>query len=48
VRCGTIGPCLGRTIGFDQLPQAHAAMARGEEVFGNVVALVGTAKFTKG
>jgi crotonyl-CoA carboxylase/reductase len=41
VCAGTIDPCLGKVIAFDELPQAHAAMGRGEEVFGNVVALVG-------
>jgi crotonyl-CoA carboxylase/reductase len=41
VHAGTIDPCLGRTIEFDQLPEAHAAMGRGEEVYGNVVARVG-------
>ena len=43
VRAGEISPCLGRTVRFDQLPQAHAAMGRGEQVFGNVVGLVGAA-----
>ena len=38
---GKIDPCLGRVIGFDEIPEAHAAMGRGENVFGNVVALVG-------
>lgn len=41
VRAGQIDPCLGRTIAFRDIGQAHAAMGRGEEVFGNVVALVG-------
>ncbi len=36
-----IDPCLGRVIAFEELPQAHATMGRGENVFGNVVALVG-------
>lgn len=36
-----IDPCLGRVIAFDELPQAHDIMGRGENVFGNVVALVG-------
>ncbi len=40
VRGGEIDPCLGKTVAFDQLPEVHAAMGRGEEVFGNVVALV--------
>jgi crotonyl-CoA carboxylase/reductase len=43
IRDGAIDPCLGRVIGFDELPAAHAAMGAGEEVFGNVVALVGAA-----
>jgi crotonyl-CoA carboxylase/reductase len=38
---GAIDPCLGRVISFEDLPQAHAAMGRGEDVRGNVVALVG-------
>lgn len=41
VRAGTIDPCLGRVISFSDLPGAHAAMGRGEDVFGNVVALLG-------
>ena len=44
VRAGKVDPCLGRTIRFDQLPGAHAAMGRGEDVFGNVVALVGASE----
>ena len=39
---------IGRTIAFHELPEAHAAMARGEEVFGNVVALVGAADEAQG
>ena len=38
---GRIDPVLGKPIAFDDLPAAHAAMGRGEDVFGNVVALVG-------
>jgi crotonyl-CoA carboxylase/reductase len=38
---GVINPCLGRVIGFEDLPRAHAQMGRGENVFGNVVALIG-------
>ena len=38
---GRIDPCLGRTISFDEIGAAHAAMGRGEEVFGNVSALIG-------
>jgi crotonyl-CoA carboxylase/reductase len=41
VRDGKIDPCLGRTIAFTELPAAHAAMGRGDDVFGNVVALLG-------
>lgn len=41
VRDDVIDPCLGRVITFEGLPGAHAAMGRGEEVFGNVVALIG-------
>ncbi len=44
VRAGKIDPCLGRVISFDEIGQAHAAMGRGEDVFGNVVALVGAAE----
>jgi crotonyl-CoA carboxylase/reductase len=40
---GVIDPCLGRVIGFEDLPRAHAEMGRGENVFGNVVALIGAA-----
>lgn len=38
---GSIDPCLGRIIAFDEIGLAHAQMARGEDVFGNTVALVG-------
>ena len=41
VVAGQIDPALGRTIKFDEIPAAHAAMGRGEEVFGNISALVG-------
>jgi crotonyl-CoA carboxylase/reductase len=41
VVAGAIDPCLGRVISFEDLPLAHATMGRGEDVFGNVVALVG-------
>jgi crotonyl-CoA carboxylase/reductase len=38
---GAIDPVLGRTMTFSEIPRAHAAMGRGEEVFGNVCFLVG-------
>lgn len=38
---GKIDPALGQTISFDQIGAAHAAMGRGEDVFGNVSSLVG-------
>ena len=41
VRAGHIDPALGSTISFEDLPAAHAAMGAGENVQGNVVALVG-------
>jgi len=41
VRQGTIDPCVGKVIGFDDIAQAHAAMGRGEEVFGNVTVVMG-------
>ncbi len=41
VTSGAVDPCLGRVISFEDLPSAHAIMGRGEDVFGNVVALVG-------
>jgi crotonyl-CoA carboxylase/reductase len=41
VRAGKVDPCLGRTIAFSAIGGAHAAMGRGEAVFGNVVALLG-------
>ncbi len=41
VRNRRVDPALGRTIRFDELPEAHAQMGRGEEVFGNTTALVG-------
>jgi crotonyl-CoA carboxylase/reductase len=44
VRDGKINPCVGRVIGFHEIAQAHAMMGRGEEVFGNTVALIGAAE----
>jgi crotonyl-CoA carboxylase/reductase len=41
IHAGKIDPVLGRTIAFGDIGQAHAAMGRGQEVFGNVAALVG-------
>jgi crotonyl-CoA carboxylase/reductase len=41
VRAGAIDPCLGSTIGFEDLPQAHYEMGEGVNVFGNKVALIG-------
>jgi crotonyl-CoA carboxylase/reductase len=38
---GSIDPCLGRVAGFDDTGAVHAAMGRGEDVFGNIVILVG-------
>jgi crotonyl-CoA carboxylase/reductase len=45
---GVIDPCLGRVIGFEDLPRAHAQMGRGENVFGNVVALIGAKERDEG
>jgi crotonyl-CoA carboxylase/reductase len=42
VRAEKIDPCVGRVLGFDQIPRAHAEMGRGEEVFGNTVILIGS------
>lgn len=39
-----VDPVLGRTVGFDEIGAAHAAMGQGLEVFGNVAALVGAAE----
>ena len=44
VRAGTIDPSLGRTIAFGKIAEAHARMGRGEDVFGNVAALIGAAE----
>jgi crotonyl-CoA carboxylase/reductase len=44
VLAGRVDPALGRTIDFAELPEAHAAMGRGEQVFGNVAATVGAAR----
>lgn len=44
VTAGAIDPCLSHVVSFDQIGEAHAAMGRGENVFGNVVALVGAEK----
>ncbi|MEV5540094.1 crotonyl-CoA carboxylase/reductase [Saccharopolyspora shandongensis] len=41
VRNGRIDPCVGRTLPFTDIPSAHAAMGRGEDVFGNVTILLG-------
>ncbi|WP_336158857.1 crotonyl-CoA carboxylase/reductase [Amycolatopsis sp. VC5-11] len=43
VRAGTIDPVLGRTVPFTEVPAAHAAMGRGEDVLGNVSVLIGAA-----
>jgi len=45
---GAVDPCLGRVIDFHEIPAAHAAMGRGDNVFGNVVALVGAANKDEG
>ncbi len=44
VRAGTIDPCVGRVIGFHDVARAHAAMGRGEDVFGNTTVLIGAAQ----
>ncbi|MDA3624596.1 crotonyl-CoA carboxylase/reductase [Saccharopolyspora oryzae] len=44
VRNGRIDPCVGRTLPFTDIPAAHAAMGRGEDVFGNVTILLGAAE----
>ena len=41
VRQEAIDPCLGKVRPFTEIPAAHEAMARGDEVFGNAVCLVG-------
>jgi crotonyl-CoA carboxylase/reductase len=41
---GKLDPCLGRVVAFADLPRAHAEMGRGEQVFGNTVALVGASE----
>ena len=41
VRDRKIDPCVGKTIPFTGIGQAHSAMGRGEDVFGNVTVLVG-------
>jgi crotonyl-CoA carboxylase/reductase len=41
---GAVDPALGRIIRFDQVGAAHAAMGRGENVFGNITALVGASR----
>lgn len=38
---GKIDPALGKTIAFNELGKAHAAMGRGEDVRGNISALIG-------
>ncbi|GLY70602.1 crotonyl-CoA carboxylase/reductase [Amycolatopsis taiwanensis] len=44
IRAGTIDPVVGRTIPFSDIPGAHAAMGRGEDVFGNVAVLIGASE----
>jgi crotonyl-CoA carboxylase/reductase len=44
VVAGKIDPCVGRTVAFNEIGPAHAGMGRGEDVNGNMVALVGAAK----
>ncbi|MGH9011458.1 MAG: crotonyl-CoA carboxylase/reductase [Acidimicrobiia bacterium] len=41
---GKIDPCLVKVRPFSEIAAAHDAMAKGEEVFGNVVCLVGAAE----
>jgi crotonyl-CoA carboxylase/reductase len=43
VRREVIDSCLGKVRPFSEIAAAHEAMARGEEVFGNAVCLVGAA-----
>jgi crotonyl-CoA carboxylase/reductase len=38
---GRIDPCLGEVVSFEEIPNAHYQMGRGENVRGNRVALVG-------
>lgn len=44
VVAGQVDPVLGRIVSFDEIGLAHARMGRGEEVAGNIVALVGAAR----
>ena len=44
VLSGSIDPCLGEVVRFEQLPTAHQAMTAGQDVFGNRVVLVGAAR----
>ena len=44
VLAGSIDPCLGEVVPFEQLPTAHQAMTAGQDVFGNRVVLVGAAQ----
>lgn len=41
VRNEKVDPCLGKAVAFADLPKVHAAMGRGEDVFGNVSILLG-------
>lgn len=41
IRAGKVDPCLGRVIGYEDVGARHAAMGRGEDVYGNVAVLVG-------
>jgi crotonyl-CoA carboxylase/reductase len=36
-----VDPCLGKLYRFEEIPDAHAEMELGVDVFGNRVALVG-------
>lgn len=44
VRSREIDPVLGKTISFNAVGAAHAAMGRGEDVFGNIAVIIGAGK----
>lgn len=48
VRAGTIDPCVGRVLSFDDIPRAHSDMGEGVDVFGNTTILVGATTPTQG
>ncbi|MCG2634480.1 MAG: crotonyl-CoA carboxylase/reductase [Gammaproteobacteria bacterium] len=41
VAAGQLNPCLSQTFGWDEIPRAHAVMAAGQQLPGNMAVLIG-------